>query len=154
MTRAADGLHPLDETVRPALRAFTCRNYDEPWSDVVQAMIRDDLADALGVGVVHGVGLWRDGRLVALAAWRLRDAVCHCSLVAVANGHRRRGHGRRVKAAVIAAARRAGAVAVVSMVDWGNDPMIELNVALGANVEAVPGDRDYCRCTIPLPQSG
>jgi hypothetical protein len=59
-----------------------------------------------------------------------------------------------VKAAVIDAARRAGAVAVVSVVDWGNDPMIELNVAFGANVEAVPGDRDYCRCTIPLPQSG
>jgi hypothetical protein len=47
-------------------------------------------------------------------------------------------------------ARRSGAVAVVSEVHWDNDPMIELNAQLGANVEQIEGDTDHCLCVIPL----
>jgi hypothetical protein len=53
------------------------------------------------------------------------------------------------RCAVVAEARRAGAAAVASVVHWDNDGMIALNASLGANVERIPGELDYCLCVLP-----
>lgn len=69
-------------------------------------------------------------------------------IVAVAVSERRKGHGRSLKEAVIAAAKDAGAMAVASIVHRSNTAMISLNRQLGAIVEEIPDDRDHCRCMI------
>lgn len=134
---------------------FRCRSFGEPWSEVVEEMVCGQLAAELESGDVSAMGLWAGDVLAGVAAWRVDRTVrmCRAILVAVATGHRRRGYGRILKGAVVDAARSAGAVAVVSSVHWDNDAMIELNVALGGNVEVIPGDRDFCRCVIPISPS-
>ena len=137
-----------------ALQGFSCRTFREPWSDLVEEMIRGPLPDALADGNVEGVGAWVEGRLSGVAAWRFDDGqprYCHCFIVAVRTGARRRGIGRALKQAVLARATAIGAAAVVSEVHWDNDAMIELNVQLGANVEQIDGDPEYLRCIIALP---
>jgi GNAT superfamily N-acetyltransferase len=137
---------------RGTLADFSCRGYREPWTDLVEEMVRCHLADALDIDGVSALGLWRDEQLCAVVAWRIDSSsgVCRSILLAVRNGHRRRGYGRRLKAELVDRARRSGAVAVVSEVHWDNDPMIELNAQLGANVEQIEGDTDHCLCVIPL----
>jgi ribosomal protein S18 acetylase RimI-like enzyme len=76
--------------------------------------------------------------------------LCRGILVAVANAHRRKGHGRRLKQAMIDAARAAGAVAISSTVDRRNHGMIALNRSLGALVERIPDDPDNVRCIVAL----
>jgi ribosomal protein S18 acetylase RimI-like enzyme len=146
----------------PALATFTCENYREPWTVVVQEVIREHLADNLAIDAVESVGAWLGGRLVGVAAWyhearltgvpagRYSGPLCKSVVLAVETGFRRRGIGRRLKQEVLAAARQAGSDAVVSTVHWENEAMIELNVALGGNVERIVGDNDYCLCIIPL----
>ena len=79
-----------------------------------------------------------------------RPLRCRSILLVVRIGRWRRGYGRLLKQAVVDAARRAGARVVVSVVHFDNDPMIELNVAFGANVETIPGDSDHLLCVIPI----
>lgn len=145
-------IRPVTPGDRPALARFSCRGYGEPWADVIEEMIRSHLADALATDGLAALGLWHDDRLCALVAWRTDDAsqLYRVALLAVQNGYRRRGFGRRLKEEVLIAARQAGARAVVSVVHWDNEPMIELNVALGANVERIDGDSDHCLCVIPV----
>jgi GNAT superfamily N-acetyltransferase len=134
------------------LRSFRCQSFGEPWSALVEEMIRDLLPSVLEQGDVEAAGLWLDAQLAGVTAWRI-DVVrrqCRCVLVAVGLGQRRRGYGRILKQTVLDAARSAGADVVVSQVHWDNDAMIELNVALGANVEELPGDRDFCLCVIAV----
>ena len=146
-------LRPVTESDRLALATFTCRAYREPWTDVIEEMVRDRLADELELGNVDAAGICCDDELCGVVAWRLDDSsppLCRSILLAVRTGHRRRGIGRRLKDHLLVQARVAGAAAVVSLVHWDNDPMIELNVQLGANVERLPGDNDHCRCVIAL----
>lgn len=51
---------------------------------------------------------------------------------------------------MLEAARAAGAVAVSSIVDRRNVPMMRLNETLGGVVEDMPDDPNHCRCVIPL----
>jgi predicted N-acetyltransferase YhbS len=142
-------LTPAD---RPTLARFTCRGYGEPWSDVIEEMVHDHLADALDASDLIALGLWDGAQLCAVVAWRLDQParICRVALLAVQNGQRRKGLGRRLKEEVVERARQSGALAVVSVVHWENDPMIELNAALGANVERIDGDPDHCLCVIAL----
>lgn len=146
-------LRELSADDEPALTTFSCRHFRQPWTEVVEEMIRERLAHALRVGDAQAVGLWRDDELLGIAAWRIDPddpSLCRSILVAVAHGNARRGYGRILKEAVLERARLAGAVVVVSIVHWDNDAMIRLNESLGANVERIPGDQDHCRCIIPL----
>jgi GNAT superfamily N-acetyltransferase len=119
-------------------------------------MVRVHLADALEDGGVDALGLWVDGQLAGLVAWRVEPAgpsgtsICRSIVLAVQNGHVRRGYGRRLKEDMIERAREDGAAAVVSIVHWDNNAMISLNVVLGANVERIDGDPDHCNCVIAL----
>jgi len=120
---------------------------------MLEETIQERLADELALGAATAVGLWHKGQLCGVAAWKLQDGpppVCVCALVAVQEGFQRRGFGRRLKNEVVEQARAAGAVAVRSIVHWDNDPMIQLNVSLGASVETLRGGPDYCVCVIPL----
>jgi GNAT superfamily N-acetyltransferase len=145
-------VRPITSEDRPALARFSCRAYGEPWSDVIEEMISEHLAGALGHDGLAALGLWDGAHLCAVIAWRIDEParVCRVALLAVENGYRRNGFGRRLKEEVLGLARRAGAVAVASIVHWDNDPMIELNAALGANVERIDGDPDHCLCVIPV----
>jgi GNAT superfamily N-acetyltransferase len=147
-------LRPLDASLdRAQLVAFSCRDFGEPWTDVVEEMIRYQLADWLTLDVASGLAACRGPAICGVAAYSFdRDAaVCHNHVLAVSGGHRRRGYGRLLKSAVLDAARSAGMAAVYSRVDFDNDPMIGLNLRLGANIVRVPGDPDYVDCVIRLP---
>jgi ribosomal protein S18 acetylase RimI-like enzyme len=148
-SRSIRALTPAD---REALASFSCRGYGEPWAELVEGMVREDLADALAVPGVEALGSWVGPQLCGVVVWRIDGSgpvLCRGILLAVANGHRRRGHGRRLKRELVERARRAGAVAVVSEVHRDNDPMIDLNVSLGAAVDRIDGDPDHLLCVIP-----
>jgi GNAT superfamily N-acetyltransferase len=148
-------LRPITSGDRAALVRFNCRGYGEPWTEVIEEMVNHHLADALETNGLTALGLWRDGNLCAVAAWRLDvpSRICRVALLAVQSGNRRKGLGRRLKEEVLGRARQSGAIAVVSVVHWDNDPMIELNVQLGANIEQIDDDTDHCLCVIPLQRS-
>jgi predicted GNAT superfamily acetyltransferase len=132
------------------LSTFTCLTYKEPWTAPVQEMIRDHLAGNLAIGAVSAVGAWGDDDLLGVAAWRYEADICQSVLLAVRIGRRHQGIGSLLKAAMLAEARAAGATAVVSQVHWDNEAMIELNANLGANIERIEGDTEYCRSVIIL----
>ncbi|KAF0652473.1 acetyltransferase [Cyanobium sp. Copco_Reservoir_LC18] len=78
-----------------------------------------------------GLGLRRGADLLAMASgWLVVDEL-HITLVAVAPGQRRRGLGRRVLQALMAAARERGARRATLEVAVGNGPGIALYAALG-----------------------
>jgi ribosomal protein S18 acetylase RimI-like enzyme len=146
-------VRPLDPARdRQQLATFSCRDFRSPWTDVVEEMVREHLADSLACGAVGGLGAWDGQRLCGVAAFVIDDGtrVCHSQLLAVQMGYARRGYGQLLKRAIIDIARRAGAEAVLSTVHFDNDPIIELNRKLGASIERVPGDPEYLYCTIPL----
>lgn len=143
-------VRPLTAADEAALSTFTCLTYKEPWTVPVQEMIRDHLAGNLAIGAVSAVGAWVDDDLRGIAAWKVEGSICHSVLLAVRTGQRRRGLGSLLKEAVLSEARAAGAAAVVSMVHWDNEAMVELNVRFSANIERIEGDAEYCRCVIPL----
>ena len=143
-------IRPLTAADEAALSTFTCLTYKEPWTAPVQEMIRDRLSENLAIGAVYAVGVWADEDLRGLAAWKYEGDICHSILLAVRVGQRRRSIGSLLKEAVLSEARSAGATVVVSEVHWDNEAMIELNATLGANIERIPGDPEYCRCVVSL----
>jgi ribosomal protein S18 acetylase RimI-like enzyme len=145
-------IRPLTVADEPALSTFTCLNYKEPWTELVQNMIRDHLAVNLAIGAVSAVGAWVDHDLRGVAAWRYEGDICHSVVLGVRVGQRRRGIGSLLKEAVLTEARTAGATALVSQVHWDNEAMIELNASFGANIVRIAGDTEYCRCVISLAQ--
>lgn len=144
---------PLDQSHRDQLAAFSCANYRMPHTAVVEELVRERLtAERTTDRALKAVGAWT-ASLDGLAVWRIESGdvtICRSILLAVRNGARKRGLGSLLKRTVIDAARAAGAIAVVSHVHWDNDPMLNLNIRFGANIERIPGDRDYARCTIPV----
>lgn len=146
-------VRPLTADDNKALAQFSCRSFAEPWTDLVQEMIREQLAAELRLADdIEARGLWMDDRLVGVVAWRLDPAsmLCQSIVLAVEIGHRRRGYARRLKQVEIDWARRAGARAIASTVHWDNDPMIELNGSLGGSFTPLPDDPMHLRCIIPL----
>ena len=98
---------------------------------------------------IRSRGLWPDGEaLAAVIAWHPMDDAgdIHSIVLAVRNGHRRRGYGRILKAAL---ARATGARSITSEVDYDNTPMIELNAAFNCTIVHSP-DRRTCTCIIPI----
>ena len=147
-------IRPIVGADRPELEVFTCRGFREPWTDTIEEMIQDFLPNAIERDVVSTLGIWLDGRLSAVAVWQFGSEaprLCHVNVVAVRIGVRRRGLALDLKKAVLQIAIEGGAIAAVSTVHWDNGSMINLNKKLGANVEQIDGDDEYCRCVIPLP---
>jgi hypothetical protein len=64
-------LRPLTEGDAPALAAFTCESFRQPWTTIVQEMIRGHLAENLSLAALSAVGLWLDDALCGVAAWRI-----------------------------------------------------------------------------------
>jgi ribosomal-protein-alanine N-acetyltransferase len=90
-----------------------------------------------------GVGLWRDGALVALASgWLVVDEL-HITAVVVAPGWRRRGLGRRALEALLETGRRQGAERATLEVAAGNSAARGLYAALGFRQAGIR--RDYYR---------
>jgi GNAT superfamily N-acetyltransferase len=147
-TSAQLAVRPLTSADEQSLSTFTCVNYREPWTALVQEMIRDHLVANIAIGAVSAVGAWTGDDLCGVAAWRYEDEICHSAVLAVRTGRRRQGIGSLLKEAVLSEARAAGAALVVSLVHWDNQAMIELNASFGANIERIAGDSEYCRCVI------
>lgn len=77
---------------RAALARFTCARIGQPWTELVQSVVRNELANQLEKGHVSAVGLFDDaGGLLGVAAWRVHDTMspvlCRGDIVAVAVGH-------------------------------------------------------------------
>jgi ribosomal-protein-alanine N-acetyltransferase len=78
-----------------------------------------------------GLGLWRDGRLLAMACgWLILDEL-HITLVAVDPAERRRGHGRRVLRGLLQTAAARGAERATLEVAGGNAAALALYRSLG-----------------------
>ncbi len=150
--RPAPTIDPLDATDATALRSFSCRNLGEPWTKVLEELVRGPFADGVAAGDVTGYALRdTDGRIDAVIAVTFGPAgVWFVPVLAVRHGRRHRGYARRLKVAVLDLASAAGAEAVVSYVHVDNDAMLTLNGSLGARIEPVVADDDHRRCTIVL----
>jgi pyruvate carboxylase len=123
----------------------------KPWTELVERTIREQLAKEIVARTAYCLGLWDEGELRAVAAYRIFEWICRNQILAVANGHRRRHYGVTLKLAVIAAAHRAGARVVDSIVDRRNTAMLELNRSLGAVIDIIDDDDpEYFICVIPL----
>lgn len=145
-------VRPVTAADHDTLATFSCRSWAHPWTDEIEASIHH-LADELALTEsVVARGIWNGDDLLAVVAWRMvpQTPLCQSLVLAVETGHRRRGYGRRLKQIEIEEARRASCTAVISKVHWDNGPMMELNKALGANVERINGDGAYAYCIIPL----
>jgi ribosomal-protein-alanine N-acetyltransferase len=88
---------------------------------------RRELAD----GQRPGLGLWRQGRLQAMACGWLILEELHITLVAVDPGQRRRGLGRRVLLELLETARGRGAERATLEVASGNAAALALYHSLG-----------------------
>ena len=146
-------IRPLDpEADRRQLAPFSCRDFRYPWTDVIEEMVQGQLAASIERGDVSGLCLCVQDRICAVTAYVIDDdnGICHSELLAVKIGYMRHGFALQLKREVIARSRLRGVRAVISVVHFDNDPMIELNAKLGANIERIPGDTDYVRCIIPL----
>jgi GNAT superfamily N-acetyltransferase len=145
---------PVTAADRDALARFTCREWARPWTAAVEATVHC-LADELAHSrALQARGAWVGDELVAVVAWQLLPgtSLCQSVMLAVHIAHRRRGYGRTLKNALLGEARRAGCAVVASKVHWDNTPMLQLNKALGANVER-SDDPGYAYCVIPLATS-
>lgn len=144
----------LDLNDTPALEAFSCGGgHREPWGDVVEELIRENVAYELGMGRVWVLGRWSGSQLVGVAVWADADTdhtVWNLSVVAVQNGYQRRGHGRAMKAEVLRRAGEEGVRAIVSTVHADNEAMWKINTALGAQSTRL--DRDHFRVVVPVPR--
>jgi GNAT superfamily N-acetyltransferase len=140
---------------RAEFAAFECAVYREPWTEIIEEMVRDHLADALDRGVTEGIGARNEhGVLVGVAAWA-RDpenaAVWLSRLIAVRWGHHGRKIGRRLKSEVLTRAQREGVGLLVSRIHEDNEAMRRVNELLGGRTTRPPGEREYLMCTIPVP---
>jgi ribosomal protein S18 acetylase RimI-like enzyme len=153
VTPSADvEIRRLTPNDRQALAIFSCRG-GGAWTVAIEEMIRDRLADELELtDDLEAYGLWVGDQLAGVVAWRFKPEgqLCHSLVLAVDHRHQRRGYGRRLKEMEIAQARQAGARAVVSLVHWNNDPIINLNWGLGGTFSHPPGDPMHLHCVIPL----
>jgi len=95
--------------------------------------------------------VWLGSTLCGVAAWRrIRPDLVQGNIVAVGRDHAHRGLGRRLKQAMVDAARAAGARQLISTVHFDNDTMIQLNASFGAEVESIADDPGYVYCIINL----
>ena len=138
----------------PALRAFSCdASTREPWLRIVEEVINPHVPDAIAGGFVSGVGLWDGDTLCALEVWRpdeLDPLTWHSVVLAVRVGYRHRGNGRALKEHLIALARQVGVRAIASVVHEDNDPMLSLNVSLGATIRRFESDPTHFEVIIPV----
>ena len=99
-------------------------------------------AGAGAAGAVRALGLWDDGRLIAVVAWSDKDPEVWTALVlATASNKRRRKYAERLKREMLGLAWAAGCYAVASIVHRDNDAVLGLNTKLGAHIELDPSDR-------------
>jgi hypothetical protein len=107
-------LRDLTPADAPAFEQFDCRVYRQPWTDVVQAVIREGLAETLTRGRANGIGLWE--------------------------GEQRRGSGTLLKRIPLERAWSSGCLVVASIIHRDNDVMYRINKTLGAKIELDPDD--------------
>jgi RimJ/RimL family protein N-acetyltransferase len=137
---------------RALLEDFSCAPWPRrSWSVEVESMIRR-LADELAspYNTAEAIGATESGRLCGVAAYIPIHPDWQCCLLAVRRGRYRETIGTQLKQEVLARARLVGAESVVSFVHEHNDPMINLNVKLGAKIRRLPERPEYFVCTIPL----
>jgi RimJ/RimL family protein N-acetyltransferase len=143
----------LDTSSRAALEVFACRDFSQPWTDVVEEVVRGQLADELAHGTVAALGAFDDDqRLVGVAAWKPPDerGIVQNVVCAVAFGFQRRGVGTELKRNVLREGVALRAIAVVSEVHVDNDAMLAVNTKLDAVLTHDPDDQRYLICVIRL----
>jgi GNAT superfamily N-acetyltransferase len=134
-------LRDLTPADAPAFEQFDCRVYRQPWTDIVQAAIREGLAETLKRGRAKGVGLWEGEQLKGLVAWAEASPELWTShLLAVAAGGQRRGSGTLLKRTLLERAWSTGCIVVVSIIHRDNEGMYRINRTLGARIELDPDD--------------
>lgn len=148
-------IRALTKDDRTAIEAFTCARPGQPWTEDVEEEIRQNLTDQVESGEVSAVGIFDDeGSLRGVAAWRVRvwdgRVDCRGDTVAVAIASQGQGYGRRLKQAMIDAAKAAGATVLISVVHSQNTAMLSLNRKFGARVECKGEEEPACQCWIGL----
>lgn len=141
-------LRELDGT-EPALHHFACRDYRQPWTEYIEEAIRSNVAYLVRSGYV-AIGAWIESRLVGVAIYKPAPQTWRIALMATADGFNRQGIALALKTSVLARAQTAGAFEVVSYVAFANDPMINLNTKLGAEIRQDPEEFNQLICLIRL----
>jgi predicted GNAT superfamily acetyltransferase len=145
----------LEEADAAELERFPCRTFREPWTDELEAVIREQLPYAVEHDrSIVAYGAFDGDELCAVAAVRYVDVederVCRSLVLATRFGQRRRGMAAALKRFVIDDARKAGATSMISHVAWDNEAMLRLNARLGGSTRRIEGDPDFALCVIPL----
>jgi hypothetical protein len=142
-----------------AIESFECRVYRQPWTDEVQAAIREGLPKQIEKGAIQTLGLFDDtGRLRSLIAWTIpNEETWTVQVLATATGFQgpKYKYGTKLKGELLDRAWAAKCYAVVSIVHRDNDAMLAINKRFHANIELDPADpyKNTMICTIIRPES-
>jgi hypothetical protein len=131
------------------LAVFPCAQRAVPSSTVIEELVQVHLIEALRHGDTTAAGGWVDDTLIALAVWvpGANSKEWRCPIIAVREGHLRRGYGRAMKLDMMRRATTCGIRFITSTIHRDNDAMIELNRSLDAKF--VPDrHRDYLACVV------
>lgn len=142
----------LNASDRTLLETFTCRDFREPWTDIVQEVIRTNLPDELERDTIAALGAFEGSALAGVIVWKQADEnrIIRSAICAVAHGHQRHGIGLALKQALLVIARDEGAIAVASQVHTENDAMLAINMKLSARLVRDPADPDYWNCILDI----
>jgi hypothetical protein len=147
-------LGPADNML---LEAFECRVYRQPWTDEVQAAIREGLPERVQAGAIQALGLFDEqtGRLLSLIAWTVpNQEIWAVQALATATGFHGRQHGATLKGELLKRAWAQDCYAVTSLVHRDNEAMLAINKRFQAHIELDPTDpyRNTMLCTIIRPE--
>lgn len=156
---AGELIRRLTGADRDLIRGFNCVWFPRRWEELLPElveMVADGLAEGDGISAL---GAFVGEELVGVAGWRAdpdEASTWTVPLVAVRLGHQRKGLGKVLKLAVLDEARSAGIEYVVSRVHSENEPMLNINSALGAELIREPATDwygFYYSCLIAIPRT-
>lgn len=137
------------------LATFPCATYRVPHTYVVEDMVRERLADALTAGDVSAFVAIDEstllGEVVGTIAWAPvlgRPQIWSVPVLAVRDRWQRQGIGLQLKQHLMTHAAAEGVTHLVSVIDYDNDAMIELNRTLGAHLQ-LDRTRSCFNCIVP-----
>ena len=102
-------LRRLGPEHRSELAEFPCSQFRQPWSEDIEWLVREQLADSLARGESKAMGLWKGDVLCAVVGWKEESpSEWHSVVTAVRTGHVGHGLGQRLKDELLALASAEG----------------------------------------------
>lgn len=129
---------------RAAIENFSC-DRGTPWSQAIEVMVRNDLADALQSGFLDAVGIWDGEDLAAVVVYqplRLMPSNWRVRAIGTRASNAGRGYATALIETVQARAQAGGASCLSGLIHHENTKMIRIMGSLGAVIFERPDDEN------------